>query len=181
MNERSPSTAAIAARTIVQTIVFWGVFLWLIPWGIVVMEGRLGIERWHDGAVLWRTVGVIVFCIASGLGLTSAGIMVVRGRGTPLPLDPARRLVVVGPYRWVRNPMAIAGLAQGIAVSIALGSIGVLIYSLLGGPVWHWLVRPWEEADLSRRFGGDYETYRSTTPLWLPRPRKEVADEPTRP
>lgn len=160
---------AIAVRTFVQTIVFWGVFLWLIPWGIVTLEGRFGIERWHDGAVLWRTVGVVLFAAAGGLGLTSAGVMAVRGRGTPLPLDPAVRLVVSGPYRWVRNPMAIAGLAQGIAVGVGLGSVSVVIYALLGGPMWHCFVRPWEEADLHRRFGEAYDRYRSSTPLWLPR------------
>lgn len=173
MTVRSSSTAAIAVRTIAQTAVFWGVFLFLIPWGIVAMEGRLGIERWHEAAANWRGVGAILFASAGCLGLTSAGIMVMRGRGTPLPLDPATRLVTVGPYRWVRNPMAVAGLAQGIAVGIWLGSVPVVIYALLGGPVWHCFVRPWEEADLGHRFGAAYDAYRSATPLWIPRFRRE--------
>ncbi len=67
------------------------------------------------------------------------------GAGTPLPLDPAVRLVLVGPYRHVRNPMAIAGLAQGAGVGLMLGSPGVLAYVAAGLLFWNFVVRRWEE------------------------------------
>jgi protein-S-isoprenylcysteine O-methyltransferase Ste14 len=95
-------------------------------------------------------------------------ILAVRGRGTPLPLVSTRHLVVSGPYRHVRNPMAIAGILQGIAVAMWLGSWLVLVYSALGAVVWHTLVRPAEERDLRARFGTAYTKYRDSVPLWLP-------------
>jgi protein-S-isoprenylcysteine O-methyltransferase Ste14 len=36
-------------------------------------------------------------------------------------------LVIAGPYRYVRNPMAVAGILQGIAVGWYLGSVSVII------------------------------------------------------
>jgi protein-S-isoprenylcysteine O-methyltransferase Ste14 len=74
--------------------------------------------------------------------------------------------VVSGPYSHTRNPMAMAGLAQGAAVGLLLGSYGVLAYCLCGGILWNTIIRPLEEADLSQRFGADYERYRSHVRCW---------------
>jgi protein-S-isoprenylcysteine O-methyltransferase Ste14 len=127
--------------------------------------------------------GGILFVLGGLLGLTSGLVMAVNGRGTPLPTDCARELVVVGPYRCIRNPMAVAGLTQGVAVGVFLGSPAVIAYALLGGPVWDLFVRPWEEADLERRFGGRYRRYRAAVRCWLPslpgfRPASEDRAEP---
>jgi protein-S-isoprenylcysteine O-methyltransferase Ste14 len=96
-------------------------------------------------------------------------LMAVRGGGTPMPTDCPRELVLVGPYRHIRNPMAVAGLTQGVAVGLMLGSPAVILYAVVGGPVWHLFVRPWEEADLERRFGDPYRRYRAAVCCWLPR------------
>jgi hypothetical protein len=39
------------------------------------------------------------------------GSFVVIPRGTPGPWDAPKRLVAVGPYRWVRDPIHLAALA----------------------------------------------------------------------
>lgn len=95
----------------------------------------------------------------------------VQGRGTPLPLQTARKLVVHGPYRFVRNPMAVAGIAQGLAVGMFLANWLVISYALLGAVSWHLLCRPAEERDLLQRFGEPYRAYRGAVPLWWPRMR----------
>lgn len=77
-----------------------------------------------------------------------------------LPLDQTNKLVVSGPYAYVCNPMAIAGIGQGIAISVIFQSIPVFAYSLLGALLWHLVVRPFEERDMSRRFGQSYLNYR---------------------
>jgi protein-S-isoprenylcysteine O-methyltransferase Ste14 len=41
----------------------------------------------------------------------SVWLFVNRGRGTPLPVAPPRELVVQDPYRYIRNPMALAVVA----------------------------------------------------------------------
>ena len=62
--------------------------------------------------------------------------------------------------------MVIAGLSQGIAVGLFAGSWLVLGYAIAGAPVWNWLVRPWEERDLLRRFGEPYSRYRDGVRCW---------------
>lgn len=100
--------------------------------------------------------------------------MVRDGEGTPLPLDQTNALVVSGPYRFVRNPMAIAGIGQGLAVACLFQSIPILAYSLLGALVWQVVVRPFEERDMINRFGEDYLNYRRNVTCWLPTFSKKV-------
>ena len=152
--------------TLGQTVIFWGTFLWVLPLGIIEFEQHLAWSRFH---ISFQTeVAATLFVVASCLGLWSGITMATRGHGTPLPTASAPSLVSAGPYRYVRNPMALAGIAQGIAVGVNLGSYGVIAYSLLGAIFWHIIVRPVEERDLVERFGESYHYYRKSVRLWLP-------------
>lgn len=117
---------------------------------------------------LKNIVAVSVFVLASLLGLSSGMTMAINGEGTPLPLDCTKKLVVRGPYRYVRNPMAIAGLVQGTAVGIWLGSWSILLYVLVGMFLWDRIVRPIEEFDLQQRFGDKFEDYQKKVRCWVP-------------
>lgn len=161
---RQASASWNVAKTGVQIAVFWGVFLFVIPPRLVFAGLAVGIPAFPT--TTGRVLGVLLFAAASGLGLVSAYTMAIRGQGTPLPLDAPRQLVAAGPYAWVRNPMAIAGLAQGTAVSLWHGSILVFAYVVAGGVLWHAVVRPLEEGDLERTFGQSFRHYRATVPLW---------------
>jgi protein-S-isoprenylcysteine O-methyltransferase Ste14 len=165
--------AANLARTGVQIAVFWSVLLVVVPVLLVRLESELGVPRARAGAPV--VLGAAAFLGASLLGLWSAWTMAGRGEGTPLPLDSTRRLVMSGPYAHVRNPMAMAGLAQGMAVALVAGSATVAAYALLGTALWQGVARPIEEDDLARRFGGAYDRYRREVRCWIPR-RRPYAD-----
>lgn len=153
--------------TFAQTAIFWGVFLWILPKGIVELESRLGWNAFvHTGQFI---LSVSLLAVASWVGAWSGITMALAGDGTPLPTATAPRLVVRGPYRFVRNPMALAGISQGVAVGWWMGSSGVIAYSIVGAFVWHWFVRPVEEADLRSRFGDQYAQYKQAVRLWVPR------------
>jgi protein-S-isoprenylcysteine O-methyltransferase Ste14 len=154
------------ARTFAQLTIFWGLFLVVLPAAIAVVEWR-----WQLGVDLpmpVRLAGIGILLLASALGVWSARTMAIAGEGTPLPSETARRLVVAGPYRVVRNPMAVAGVAQGVAIGLLLSSWLVVLYALAGSLIWNWVVRPHEEADLAARFGEEFERYRASVRCWLP-------------
>lgn len=165
---REASVAFNAAKTLAQVVVFWSVFLFVIPPLLVRVERGTPLERFVFPSIGMLSAGVL-FALAGCVGLWSSWEMVARGRGTPLPLDAPRRLVIGGPYRFVRNPMACAGLMQGVAIGLYDGSPLVLAYCVAGGIVWNGLVRPLEEADLESRFGDEYRAYRRCVRCWIPR------------
>ncbi len=161
------------AKTLAQTVLFWSVFLVLLPAGVLAVESRLGLESGRFAAPGWEIAGVVLFALGGTLGLTSGAVMAVRGGGTPLPADCARQLVIAGPYRYLRNPMAVAGLTQGVAVGLVLGSPAVVLYAMAGGPLWNAFVRPREERDLEARFGDPYCRYRERVWCWIPKVSRE--------
>lgn len=151
-------------HTGLQSAVFWTVFLVLIPVPIWWVEQELG---W---ALVTRApaIGLGLFLMAGSLGIWSGYTMARVGGGTPIPTASAPNLVKSGPYRIVRNPMAIAGLIQGVAVGLWLGSWLVWLYVLIGGVLWNETVRPAEEEDLRQRFGDEFDSYRQRIRCWLP-------------
>lgn len=158
--------------TLAQIAVFWSFFLFVVPVAILYVERRLplGAFGFPGHAIL----AVVLFLLFSVLGLASGVTMAARGRGTPLPFATTNRLVTAGPYGYLRNPMVVAGLGQGAAVGIWLGSPLVLAYVVLGGLLWEFFVRPAEERDLAETFGTEFTHYRQNVGCWVPRRRAYV-------
>lgn len=164
---RRPTTAPHVLATFGQIVIFWGFFLGLLPWVIRFFEMRWQVALpFPPGAGL---AGAAALVIASALGIWSAVAMSTRGLGTPLPSAMPNRLVIAGPYRWIRNPMALAGVVQGASVGLIMNSWLVIAYAVAGSLVWNYVVRPLEESDLRTRFGDDFERYRAAVRCWIPR------------
>lgn len=159
--------------TLLQMLAFWTLFLVVLPLPMIWLERRwqVAVALPETARLLTLTAGVALLLAASLLGVASAVTMARLGRGTPLPGAMANELVIAGPYRWVRNPMAVAGIAQGVAVGLLGASWLVIVYSLAGGVLWHLLVRPEEERDLAVRFGESYARYGARVRCWVPRLR----------
>jgi protein-S-isoprenylcysteine O-methyltransferase Ste14 len=164
---RPGSASRHVATTAVQLVVFWGLFLVVFPLIIAAFERRWGVGLAMPAVIV--AIGVAVLVLASALGLWSAFAMSTRGAGSPLPAAATTRLVSSGPYRFVRNPMAVAGIAQGAAVGLILQSWLVVVYAIAGSLIWNWFVRPVEEADLAAKFGDEYRAYRERVRCWIPR------------
>jgi protein-S-isoprenylcysteine O-methyltransferase Ste14 len=160
-------TGWILAKTFAQIVVVWSLILVIFPLIIVNVEAKLGIPRFLFP--FQKISAIILFPFISLIGLSAAYTMAKIGRGTPLPMDTASKLVVKGIYKYVRNPMAISGVGQGLLVGILLGSPLVLLYSLMGGMIWQLIFRQLEETDLAKIFGAEYEDYRRKVRCWIPR------------
>lgn len=155
------------AKTALQCTAIWGLTLGMLPLAIRAVERQLGVPTFMlPGQEVLAAIGFVAF---SALNLWTGSVLVQHGQGTPLPLDCPRELVVRGPYAYVRNPMAIAGLGQGAMVAVAMGSWGVLAYVVAGIALWQWGARPSEERDLAARFGASYIEYQRSVRCWWPR------------
>jgi protein-S-isoprenylcysteine O-methyltransferase Ste14 len=177
---RPASVRRNLAKTLTQIGVRWSVFLFVAPVVLHRLEHRPGSRGRGFSSPFWRGAGIFLFAAGGTLGLVSAWFMVTRGEGTPLPADATRKLVVAGPYRYVRNPMAMGSFAQGIGVGLFLGSPLATAYALAGSVGWNYFVRPWEELDLERRFGVSYREYGEHVRCWIPNLRPYEPEEPGR-
>jgi protein-S-isoprenylcysteine O-methyltransferase Ste14 len=93
----------------------------------------------------------------------------VRARGTPVPLSPPPKLVTVGPYRLVRNPMLTGIFIQLFGLGIFFGSVSLLfIFTPLFVVINVWELKKVEEPELAKRLGKDYTEYSERVPMFFP-------------
>ncbi|MBL8211882.1 MAG: isoprenylcysteine carboxylmethyltransferase family protein [Bryobacterales bacterium] len=151
-------------HTLLQTAAMWTAFLAVLPAVLYRVESAAGLPSFAPQPV----AGWLVFTLASALGLWTGATMAWLGDGTPWPRATARKLVIAGPYRYIRNPMAVAGLVQGFGIALVYGSPLLVVYVVLGGVLWNTIARPVEERDLEERFGDSYRAYRVRIRCWLP-------------
>ena len=95
-----------------------------------------------------------------------------KGRGTPAPMDPPKELVAVGLYRFVRNPMYVAGVLALIGWALWSPSLPLILAPFLFFAATHTFVTLYEEPTLRVKFGAAYEEYLRRVPRWIPQIRK---------
>lgn len=160
-------------RALTYAALFIGLMIVFLParvleWSGVTRPAGIGGAQIAGGALVVLGGVIALWCVV-GFGL--------EGRGTPAPFDPPRRLVVRGPYRFVRNPMyvgAVLALVGGALFYRSAAMVGYAALFLLGT---HLMVVGYEEPTLRRKFGAEYEAYCRRVGRWWP--KRETP--PTRP
>jgi protein-S-isoprenylcysteine O-methyltransferase Ste14 len=121
--------------------------------------------------IVGQVFGVVVLVGGGVLFLTSLHRFGADGRGTLAPWDPPRRLVVHGPYRYVRNPMISGVVLVLFGEALILLSRPHLMWALLFLGINAVYIPLMEEPMLAERFGRDYAQYRRNVPRLVPRLR----------
>ena len=152
-------------RALTYATLFIGLMLVLVPQQILAEAGinrpaRLGVVE---------AAGLALLFAGGLLALWSVFAFALIGRGTPAPFDPPRRLVVGGPYRWVRNPMYIGAGLVLLGAAMFYGSIGLVLYAVAFWSAAHLFVLYYEEPALRRTFGPEYDAYVHSRRRWMPR------------
>lgn len=126
--------------------------------------------RWPEGSWRWQnSLGSIVAVIGLGVFLHCVWLFATKGRGTPAPIDPPKKLVHRGLYRWVRNPMYLGVLLVIGGEMVFFLSWHIAVYLLCLSCAFQAFVVLYEEPALSTQFGAMYEDYRREVPRWWPR------------
>ena len=113
-------------------------------------------------------LGAVLLALGLALIARTVALFVRVGRGTLAPWDPTSKLVVRGPYRYVRNPMITGVLAVLLGEAALFGSLALLAWSAVVFVVNAVYFVHVEEPGLRRRFGAEYEVYAASVPRWIP-------------
>ncbi len=158
----------VLVRAITYAALFIGLLLIYVPSRLL---SRSGIVR-PEAIEMAQVAGMVIGVVGGGVALWCIYTFATVGRGTPAPFDPPRRLVVRGPYRFVRNPMYIgAGLAL-IGAALFYESLQLLGYAGVFFLVTHLFVVWYEEPTLQQTFGQEYDAYCRQVRRWLPTMQK---------
>jgi len=93
----------------------------------------------------------------------------MKGKGTPAPINPPKELVVSGLYKYVRNPMYVGILLVILGHFLWFGFWNLLIYAAVVFAAFSAFVIFYEEPTLKRNFGAAYEDYLKEVPRWIPK------------
>lgn len=155
----------VLARTATYATLFISLLLVFVPGRILAWSGIVRPE----GFGLFEMAGIVVGGAGAVLALWCILAFALVGKGTPAPFDPPRKLVVQGPYQWVRNPMYIGAALALCGAAIFYRSVPLLGYLGVFLIATHVFVVRYEEPTLGRLFGDDYQAYRTNVRRWLPR------------
>jgi len=157
-------TAAVGS--LVVGAAFLGLWFWLLPiW--------LGFRVDLEGAARWRWIAAVPSVLGFAVAFRCIWDFGSTGHGTPAPMVPPKRLVVVGFYRYVRNPMYLGFLAGWVGLWVIFGTANLVA---IGGAcaaavAVALFVLLYEEPHLRKIFGPEYEEYCRNVRRWVPRMR----------
>jgi protein-S-isoprenylcysteine O-methyltransferase Ste14 len=143
---------------------FFALWFWLLP-------SWLGFRVNTGGVAHWRWIGAVPSVLGFAVALRCIWDFGWTGHGTPAPIAPPQRLVVVGFYRYVRNPMYAGFFAGWSGLWVVFGranlaALTVACVAVIGVALF---VQLYEEPTLRKMFGSEYEEYCKSVPRWLPR------------
>ena len=154
-----------ALKALLYLIFEAGLFAFYIP--LVLLRTGPGIETG-----IWSYFAIPLWLAGSLIILSCFRDFVVKGRGTPLPTDPPKELVVTGLYRYMRNPIYVGALLIFLGHFLWFGTWALLMYALFSFIGVYAFVLLFEEPNLKRKFGRAYEDYLEKVPRWIPRLHK---------
>jgi len=159
-------------KNLLFTVLVPGFVAGWVPWVFLLRRAPL-----PDTWTVRHYAALPLFAAGAGFYLACVWLFGANGRGTPAPIDPPKKLVMRGPYRWVRNPMYLAVLLFVLGEVVFFRHLTLALYLVFLASAFQLFVIAVEEASLRRRFGAIYSDYCNVTNRWLPRrprPRLET-------
>jgi len=143
-----------------------GSWIWIIfPYLVIKLNQFLGLPSWRFWPL--QILGwILIIC-----GVTIVGHLTllfnIFGQGTPVPAEPAKKIVLESLYQRTRNPMYFCHLIIFLGEFLVFGALLEILYLFVAWLGFHLFVVLWEEPGLKKRFGKEYLDYCRRVPRWF--------------
>jgi protein-S-isoprenylcysteine O-methyltransferase Ste14 len=144
-------------------------FTLAIPGTVAIYVPLLIVRGLSPDSGIRLLVSLVFFLVGGSIYTWCVWDFAVFGRGTPAPIDAPKKLVVLGLYRYTRNPMYLGVLTIILGWAVLYKAPRLVLYALCVGVCFQGFIVFYEEPHLQRVFGSSYEEYRARVGRWLPR------------
>lgn len=151
--------------TLVMAFTFFLFGIIVIPLSLMYVSISLGLPI--ISFPLSKIIGLVSSAAGAAIVFHATFLFFRLGKGTPVPVEPPKKLVIKGLYKYTRNPIYIAYFLVFLGEFLLFGHILLFIYLLLTILFFHSLVVYHEEPILKKRFGASYMEYIKKVPRWL--------------
>jgi protein-S-isoprenylcysteine O-methyltransferase Ste14 len=163
-------TSGSAGKRIILTPILGSLYLFVTLLFIII---PIKIDYWLNMPQYWTSP--ITYFISFPLFIT--GIILViwtntyffLARGTPVPVNPPKKLITKGPFAYSRNPMTTGYFFIMFGFGIYYSSIiSIVVFT----PLFIWIhnifFKKVEEPELEKRLGKEYTDYKNRVPMFFP-------------
>ena len=155
---------SLLLRNLLFTILQPGLVTGLFPYLLLRNTGRSFLPAvWTN----WHYVGAGLMLVGISILLWCISRFVVEGKGTISPLDPTKKLVASGIYRYSRNPMYVGVMLLITGEAVFWQSLVLAGYAAIVFIAFNLFIILHEEPRLKRDFGPEYEHYFQSVRRWL--------------
>lgn len=155
----------LSLKSAIATIVVPGTACVLIPYYIL---NRAQISLTPPLGIL-QFLAILIAGLGACMIIWVSTAFVRQGKGTPIPIDPPTQFIITGLYRYVRNPMYVGAVLIVLAEAFYFYSTWLVFYAIGLWAILHIALVTFEEPQLKKRFGAEYEQYLKTVPRWIPK------------
>jgi protein-S-isoprenylcysteine O-methyltransferase Ste14 len=113
-------------------------------------------------------IGVMAIIIGGIVAIWTIVIQITLASGTPFPMLPTKKLLIVGPFKYCRNPMTLGTIIAYGGIAILMGSFTALLAVAIFATILISYLKIIEEKELQMRFGSEYIEYKKKTPFIVP-------------
>lgn len=155
---------SLLLRNLFFTILQPGIVAGLIPYLILnyqkvsISFEQVNFRHYSGIAIFVIGFAIMIFCILS---------FAIKGKGTLSPLDPAKKLITAGLYRFSRNPMYVGVLLILTGEAVYFLSVYLFVYTLFAFAAFYGFVVFYEEPYLKKVFSEEYISYCSKVRRWI--------------
>ena len=122
--------------------------------------------QWPRMWGLFQWLALIPLAVGAAIYAWCASEFTFVGAGTPAPIDPPKKLVLSGLYRYSRNPMYVGVLSVLIGEVLYFESLRHLLYAATVFFLFQSFIVFYEEPHLRQTFGEAYLRYCRAVPRW---------------
>lgn len=155
---------SLLLRNLLFTILQPGVVGVLVPYLLLRNSGETFFPA--EWTVLHFT-GAVLMIVGASVLLRCILRFVTEGKGTISPIDPTKKLIIKGLYKYSRNPMYVGMMILLAGEAIFWRSLHLAIYAVVIFVAFNLFVILHEEPRLRRVFGEEYEEYFQNVRRWL--------------
>ena len=158
------NTISLLLRNLLFTVLNPGLVVGVIPYWIL---GNKRVQLFARPLQTHQYLGMLLFIMGFLVLTACITRFIVEGRGTLSPIDPTKRLVIKGLYKYSRNPMYVGVMMMLIGEAVYFQSDSLWIYLILIFLIFHLFIVLVEEPRLHSNFGEDYYRYCQKVRRWV--------------